>query len=171
MMIGLIAENPVRMPDSWTYPLGMQGLGMRGLAELEALFGMSAADSQIPPIGLCMDSSGNVVDCGSSQSGSGGTSPCDPAMTQKGYSCYVAADGTVSYVPAGGQAPPQGSPSGTQGGSPTATTTGGVPGGTGTGQCLGIFGLTTPGQWICQHKTALLIAGVIALTLVVREKV
>lgn len=159
MMIGLMPSGTLTHAKRLDY-------GLAGLASLSAFLG------QIPPVSLCKDASGNVVDCGSTP-GPGG-SGCDPTFVAMGYQCYVDAAGNVTYVPAGGQAPappPQGSAAGKPGGSPTGSASGTCTGPNCNTQCLGIFGMTSLGQWICQHKTALLIGGVVFATLLVREKV
>jgi len=110
MMVGLVAENPKRMPNSWQYPPGLQ--------RLDGLFGLGL---DLPPVGVCKDSSGNVVDCGS-QTGTGG--PCDPTFVAMGYSCYVDATGQVTYVGPGGTPPPPaaGPPSGSSTGTGSGQT-------------------------------------------------
>lgn len=88
MMMGLVPSTPDRMPNSWQY-------GLDGLDALDAL------GLDLPPVGICKDSAGNVIDCG--QAGAGA---CDPTYVSMGYSCYVDVTGAVTYVGPGGQAPP-----------------------------------------------------------------
>ena len=98
MMMGLVASTPDRLPNAWQH----------GLGELDALAEMGA---DLPPIGICKDASGNVIDCG--QGGGGGQSPCDPTFVAMGYSCYVDTGGNVTYVGPGGPGTPTGTPGGT----------------------------------------------------------
>lgn len=97
MIMGLVPQTPLRLPNAWQH--GLLGLG-----------------DGIPPVSLCKDAVGNVIDCSTGQPvggggvqitpGSGGTvqGTCDPVMVNGGYVCQDNGDGTVTYTYVGAPA-------------------------------------------------------------------